>query len=200
MRLAYVLVVASLCLACGVTSASGRTPQQQLVPGSVDANAAPAAAQATPALLRSLARLFVHWKEQHGEVATEVGTELLKEYLRGEKCSNLLPAPFFCPAPNPVTPRISPWGVGYALTWHGGREFVWDSPSSPRSVIRFSNGSTYTLTPGKLYWLTCYAYGDTATDGGISTNLWYRMPSGGWVNDGWVETATNNPIPGVRHC
>jgi hypothetical protein len=151
---------------------------------------------APPPWLKSLARLFVQWKEEHGEVAGEVGKELLKEWLKNEKCSNLLPAPYFCPSASSPTAL---WGRGYALTWRGKREAVWNSPTSPRSVV-YRNGIVYVLTPGTLYLLTCYARGDTASDGGISTNLWYRLPSGGWVNDGWVQTGTNSVIPGVAHC
>jgi hypothetical protein len=168
------------------TRVSARRPATSHVPNSV---------QAPPRTwLRTLARVFVTWKERHGEVATEIGEELFKEWLREEKCSNLLPAPFFCP------PRPSIWGVGFALSWHGRSPGVWTSPNSPRQLVRLRNGATYGLTPGVLYWLTCYVRGDRVTDGGIATNLWYRLPSRGWVNDGWVNTGTNYPIPGVRRC
>jgi hypothetical protein len=48
--------------------------------------------------------------------------------------------------------------------------------------------------------LTCYAYGQTITDGGIRTSLWYRLTTGVWINDGWIDTGTDSVIPGVRRC
>lgn len=194
MRASRVLVLlAMLVFALAAATASAAPARESAWRPAVSSG--PTTVQAPPRTwLRTLARVFVTWKERHGEVATEVGEELFKEWLREEKCSNLLPAPFFC------RPRPSIWGVGFALSWHGRSPGVWTSPRSPRQLVRRRNGSVYGLTPGVLYWLTCYARGDRVSDGGIVTNLWYRLPSRGWVNDGWLSTGTNSPIPGVRRC
>jgi hypothetical protein len=96
MRLLSGLAVASLCLGLALaTSTAGGARVQPRALGAVSSLSTKQHAEA-PAWLVSLARRLVQWKEVHGEVATEVGSELLKEWLREEKCSNLLPSPFFC--------------------------------------------------------------------------------------------------------
>lgn len=198
----FVLAVALIAVIAAMGVATAATQPQEVASRGVRAPAhadVRGTQSAFPTWLKNLAREFLEWKAEHGEVAQEVATEALKEWLREEKCSNLLPAPFFCRS-QVAHPKPVHWGAGYALSWNGLREVVWTQPRSPRAPVRLANGSRYTLTPGTLYWLTCYSRGDTVTDGGIRTNLWYRLPSGGWVNDGWLQTGTNNVIAGVGHC
>ena len=91
--------------------------------------------------------------------------------------------------------RPEPRGVvtGVSLIWNGRRPGVWSFPSSPRKLLRV-------LGAGHVQKTTCYAYGDRASDGVIATRLWYRLEGGGFVNDGFLETGTNAPVPASRPC
>jgi hypothetical protein len=105
---------------------------------------------------------------------------------RGDTCRTPI-APNFC---RPEPPRLI---TGVALSWGGRVPGVWTAASSPRKLSR-------TLQPGTLQSLSCYVSGDRATDGGIKTSLWYRLSGGGYVNDGWLETGSNQPVVGVPRC
>jgi hypothetical protein len=191
-KLALILAAGCVSLVC-VAPAAARTHPH--VPARQDVADRSAASEAVPTQwLKSLARRYFAWKEEH-EGTDEVAKQLLEAYLENDKCSSLLPAMFFCPAksPPPLKPPRAFWGSGFALSWHGASPGSWSAPRMPRHVIR-------ALTPGVLYSLTCWASGSVVTDGGIVTKLWYRLPGGGWVNDGWVDTGTNGVIPGVAHC
>jgi hypothetical protein len=144
--------------------------------------------------LRNLARRHLNWKVNARRATKAAASGALKRWLSERECSPLLPSEFFCPE-EPLQ-----WGVGQALTWNGRVPGVWTSPSSPREPVRLESGAPYTLRSGVLYWLTCYAWGDRGRDTWIGTSLWYRLRSGGYVNDGWLETGTNDVIPGVRRC
>jgi hypothetical protein len=147
---------------------------------------------AIPLWIRNVARRLVNFKIEIGEVPKHIAKEGLTDWLHsGAKfCPSYLPAPYFCPQRKVVWSR---WGVGYALSWHRRVPGAWTSPRSPRRLV-------YAMRVGVPYWLTCWTVGDRVSDGGIITNLWYRLPSGSYVNDGWFETGTNSVIPGVRHC
>jgi hypothetical protein len=112
----------------------------------------------------------------------------LNRYNRSEGGTCLRPiAVSFC--------RPEPQGMvtGVSLIWNGKWPGVWSSPSSPRTLL-------HGLGPGYLQKTTCYRYGDRASDGVIATRLWYRLEGGGYVNDGFLETGTNAPVPGSRPC
>jgi hypothetical protein len=147
---------------------------------------------AIPFWIRNVGRRFVIRKIRIGEIPRKVGEEGLKEWLRSgaKQCASYLPAPYFCPRRQAIWSR---WGVGYALSWNGRVPGAWTSPTSPRRIVK-------AMRVGVAYWLTCWTRGDRVSDGGIVTNLWYRLPSGSYVNDGWFETGTNSVIPGVGHC
>jgi hypothetical protein len=145
--------------------------------------------------LRSLGRRVLT-KENIKRYGKKAGKEIAEQAFdswvqsAGSDCPTFLTVRFFCTRPPTTQAR---WGVGQALTWRGRVPGTWSSPG----VVRSIRGS---LRVGAFYWLTCYAYGDLVSDGGISTRLWYRLRSGVWVNDGWVDTGTNDVIPGVSRC
>ena len=145
-----------------------------------------------PFWIKNVAKRLLDRQVRVGEVTKEFAKEAVAEWVRsGAKvCPSYLPAPYFCPRKQTIWSR---WGVGYALRWRGRVPGAWTSPTSPRRLV-------YAMTPGVPYWLTCYTRGDTVSDGGIVTSMWYRLRSGSYVNDGWFETGTNSVIPGVTHC
>jgi hypothetical protein len=145
--------------------------------------------------LRTLGRRVLN-KENIKRYGKKAGKEIAEQAFdswvesAGSDCPRFLTVRFFCDRPASVPAR---WGVGRALSWRGGTPGAWSSPYQGR---RF----TGSLRVGWFYWLKCFGYGQTITDGGIATDLWYRLPSGEWVNDGWLDTGTNDAIPGVRRC
>jgi len=191
-RVLFSSVIALALLLGGAASTAGVALAGE-APNSADAQTAE---RAVPLgrWWRTLARRYVNRKVIAKEVGKQAAEHALEEWLLNGKCSSLLPAQYFCPR----TPLR--WGLGYALTWGGRQPGVWTSPSSPRRLVRLTDGTVYALRVGTLYWLTCHVRGDLVTDGGIRTNLWYRLRSGGYVNDGWLQTGTNSVIPGVRSC
>jgi hypothetical protein len=93
--------------------------------------------------------------------------------------------------------QTSPSGIGLALGSGGEVPGEWSTP------FGVAGQHPPGLTPGLTYWLTCWTAGGTSYGPATNwqnTNLWYRLTNGLYVNDAWVYTGTNSPIPGVRHC
>jgi hypothetical protein len=185
-----VVAAAVLALSLGATAASAHAPRESVAPRLQGTENRVPIAQ----WLRNLARQYLDWKVNARRVTKAGATWAFRRWVSEQKCSPLLPTEFFCPEEPPR------WGVGQGLSWNGRVAAVWSSPVSPRTPVRVSTGAPDTLRPGVLYWLTCYARGDWARDTWIDTNLWYRLRSGGYVNDGWLLTGANDVIPGVRPC
>ena len=96
---------------------------------------------------------------------------------------------FFCDRP-----PASSWGRGLAIRIGrlGPGEFAspWHPEASPQQ----------TLTPGIVFWLTCWTGGATINNGVARSNLWYRLTNDLYVSDGWLDTGSNQPLTSVRHC
>jgi hypothetical protein len=89
---------------------------------------------------------------------------------------------YFCPSQRPT------YGIGYSVY-----------ASTP---VWTESGAVYSY-PLPLYTplkLLCYTAGVTHSIGNLTSNLYYQLPNGGYVNDAWIYTGTNNVIPGVPHC
>lgn len=194
-RLLRIALIAGLVLAASFTATSASRAQRAASDTPATAEALPVSGSALPIRIpfriKSLARHWLEGAGHAGHLAPHLVAHELKTWRNshGTRC-HYLPRSYFCPRSKSIWYR---WGLGYALSWRNKAPGAWNSPSWPRHIV-------YVMTPGRLFWLTCWTRGDTVTDGGIVTNLWYRMPSGNYVNDGWVDTGTNNPILGVRHC
>lgn len=149
-------------------------------------------AQVIPTWLRNLVRRVIRYKTDVGEITRRAGEEALTEWLRsGAKlCPSYLPAPYFCPHRQMVWYR---WGIGYALGVGQYRALAMTAP-------KWSSDLAYVMTVGVPYWLTCWTLGDRSTLGVRRTRLWYRLRSGNYANDGFLNTGINDVIPGVRHC
>jgi hypothetical protein len=141
--------------------------------------------------IKNLAERYAEWRERYRDLALEVAKHGLQEWARsdGTECPWFLPASYFCPTTN----KWSYWGVGYAVQWGGRVGGIFNRPSGRR--YRWG-----LLRPGRLFWLTCYTSGDKSWDGRVYSTLWYRLPGGGYINDAWVETGTNDVVPGVSPC
>ncbi|MGW2183503.1 peptidoglycan DD-metalloendopeptidase family protein [Streptomyces sp. NPDC001732] len=50
------------------------------------------------------------------------------------------------------------------------------------------------LANGSRVTISCYGRGDTVQGIGGATDIWNKLPSGGWVSDGFLETGSNNPV------
>jgi hypothetical protein len=193
-RLLGAAVVIAFLLVCSNASAASHDSLASRAAGPDVARAIPIPEWMTRTL-RSLGRRVLT-KENIKRYGKKAGKEIAEEAFdswiesAGSDCPRFLTVRFFCERPSSVPDR---WGVGRALTWGGRSPGAWSSPYRQRTF----RGA---LRVGLFYWLTCYAYGQTITDGGISTALWYRLTSGVWVNDGWIDTGTNSVIPGVRRC
>ncbi|WP_405504022.1 peptidoglycan DD-metalloendopeptidase family protein [Streptomyces anulatus] len=44
--------------------------------------------------------------------------------------------------------------------------------------------------------ISCYGHGDVVAGIGGNTTIWNRLPAGGWVTDGFLETGSNSPVVG----
>ncbi|MFJ2026718.1 peptidoglycan DD-metalloendopeptidase family protein [Streptomyces sp. NPDC087897] len=44
--------------------------------------------------------------------------------------------------------------------------------------------------------IRCYGYGDVVAGIGGNTRIWNKLPTGGWVTDGFLETGSNSPVVG----
>ncbi|MGU8077203.1 peptidoglycan DD-metalloendopeptidase family protein [Burkholderia pyrrocinia] len=83
------------------------------------------------------------------------------------------------PAPLPQAVRVPVRSTG-SVNLRG-------APSLSATVVgTVSNGDTVELI--------CSAYGDSVQGNWGATRLWYRLNSGHWISDGFVYTATNDPI------
>ena len=85
-------------------------------------------------------------------------------------------------------------GTGLALGYYGLQPGVWSAPSVAATEVAPA------LIPGVAYELACWRRGDTIEGPFGTTDLWYRLPSGGYVTDAYLYTGTNRAIPGVRRC
>ncbi|MFF2654078.1 peptidoglycan DD-metalloendopeptidase family protein [Streptomyces sp. NPDC058045] len=52
------------------------------------------------------------------------------------------------------------------------------------------------LPNGSSVTISCYAHGDTVSGIGGDTSVWNKLPGGGWVTDGFLETGSNQPVVG----
>ncbi len=86
------------------------------------------------------------------------------------------------------------WGLGQAVWYNGLRPGVWNRTYSRQYEV------TQPLIPGSVYYLTCWQLGDRVDGPWGSTDLWYRVVSGGYVSDALLYTGTNAVIAGVAHC
>ncbi|MFE7110779.1 peptidoglycan DD-metalloendopeptidase family protein [Streptomyces sp. NPDC057575] len=50
------------------------------------------------------------------------------------------------------------------------------------------------LANGSRVTIRCYGRGDTVDGIGGATNIWNKLPNGGWVSDGFLETGSNAPV------
>jgi len=182
------LGIASAVAVAGPASASAR-PLEAARP-----EAGAALLQPIPPFLRNVARRFV--RQPPANLARRAGRKAIRtaaeEFLEsdGEQCGYPLPETF-CDR-RPIAGRVR-WGVGQALLYNGRPPGVWNRPSTPRSLIG-------ALVPNAVYYLTCWTLGDRVSGPFVSTDLWYRLVSGGYVSDALLYTGTNDVITGVRHC
>jgi hypothetical protein len=89
---------------------------------------------------------------------------------------------FFCPGQQQPS-----YGVGLA---YYANTPVWNA-----------NGQVvYQLAQNTPLKLVCFAFGGSQTVGQLTSDLYYRLTNGDWVNDAWIYTGTNSVIAGVPHC
>jgi hypothetical protein len=145
-----------------------------------------------PRWVRNLARDLGELREETGGIPEEVVKSELEDWIRsgGSDCPFFLPRRYFCPQERPLW---SKWGIGYALRVDGKPPGAWTTPYSNRTLA-------HAMTPGVPYWLKCFRYGRRAYDGVRVTGQWYRLTSGAWGNDGWLNTGTDHRIPGMSQC
>lgn len=182
------LLVVALVIALALNSSASAVPAtstESPAPRAQEAQLSPAARW-----FRNVARRYLTRKVDARRITKKVAKEAFKEWLESEatSCPSPLPDRFFCPE------EPSRLGVGIALRLGDRLPGVWTSPVSPRRLLG-------PLRQGGLYWLSCHRYGDRSVDGVVATSLWYRLlDGGGWVNDGWLYTGTDDPISGVKPC
>jgi hypothetical protein len=119
--------------------------------------------------------------------ATYLAKRAIRKWLASsaQRCPEVLPGKYFCSPP--PQPR---WGRGMALQIAGRWPPEVDASGVARRYLR----------PGYIFWLTCWSSGGRVDNGFATSNLWYRLTNGLWVNDAWLDTGTNYPLPGVAHC
>jgi hypothetical protein len=98
------------------------------------------------------------------------------------------------PFPQKFCVQRTVWGLGQALWYNGRRPGVWSRTVRPRHEVN------QPLVANVVYDLTCWALGERVNGPYGSTDLWYRVVSGGYVSDALLYTGTNYVYPGVRHC
>ena len=67
-------------------------------------------------------------------------------------------------------------------------------PLNVRSTPSVSASVVGSLANGSRVTISCYAHGDTVDGIGGLTNIWNKLPAGGWVSDGFLETGSNGPV------
>ncbi|MET9659332.1 peptidoglycan DD-metalloendopeptidase family protein [Streptomyces sp. NPDC006510] len=50
------------------------------------------------------------------------------------------------------------------------------------------------LANGSGVTISCYGRGDTVEGIGGATDIWNKLPNGGWITDGFLETGSNEPV------
>jgi hypothetical protein len=191
--LAAIAVAVTAAIAAVPTQAAAERPSPPTRP---TAHAALFAPRITP-LLKNLAmrRATIVFGKRF---ATSSGRRVLKmatkvvlkwEKSKARQCPDPLPGWFFC-----SQPPSTHWGRGLAL------EINYRGPGEFRSPWRPGDPPLQTLTPGVVFWLTCWTPGATIDNHVYRSNLWYRLTNGLYVSDGWLDTGTNAPLTGVARC
>jgi hypothetical protein len=192
-RSAAVVAAALALLLCGVgvgNSAFAKPSQARgpVAPPQIEAHAS----GSIPQFLKNLARRWM--RSPSRRIVMGVAKYKIKRSARkylssgGTECEFPFPKRF-CSKQR----RQASWGLGQAV-WYYGRPGVWNRKYSRQYEV------SAPLVPGRVYWLTCWRPGDRVNGPYGSTDLWYRVPSGGYVSDALLYTGTNNVIPGVDRC
>ena len=67
-------------------------------------------------------------------------------------------------------------------------------PLNVRSTPSVNAEVVGSLANGSQVTITCYSHGDTVQGIGGATDVWNKLPGGGWVTDGYLETGSNGPV------
>lgn len=67
-------------------------------------------------------------------------------------------------------------------------------PLQVRAQPNLSAEVTGSLANGSRVTISCYGHGDVVSGIGGDTNIWNKLPNGGWVTDGFLETGSNQPV------
>jgi hypothetical protein len=201
MRMKCYVVIATVVLVLTVPTAAAAQPvaRGDVAPSMVNERATQAGTTQAGGIARWLKNVAWTWTKKYTKkVGKELGEEAVDATATwvasdGTECNFPLPQKFCssrtqASAPGPV------WGLGVARSWSGGRPGIWNKVTSPRSR------ASYGLVPGIAYWLKCWAHGDWIRTPGGYSNLWYRLSNDWYTPDVWLDTGTNNAIPGVQHC
>jgi hypothetical protein len=168
-------------------------------PRTADAAGGASSAAAPPRItqmLKNLANTFarIEFRRRYKSASESTVGRLTKKAVtkwvkkEAKECPDPLPKLYFCNRPQTPT-----WGRGIAIGIRGRWVPEYRSPWSPRN-------SPQVLRPGVMFWLTCWSAGTRLDYGSYTSNLWYRLTNGLYVNDGQLSTGTDYAIPGVVRC